>query len=287
MESHSVRERPNGAANGSEFGPAGPMRTFDVKRLGSVVHEIRRGTPAEVVVIIPLYNYAHTIAEALESVADQDIEQVSVIVANDCSADNGEQRAIAFLERHAARFAEARVVRHHRNQGPSMSRNSGIAHSREPFVFMLDADNRIRPPALSRLLEGLRHSGAAFAYSQLCLFGEQEGIGRGDVWDPARLAVGNYIDAMSMIRREALLTVGGYAALAEDGQVEDYDLWCRFAELGLGGVFLPELLCEYRVHGSSRSYTTQNYDTVMAEMSLRHPRLVKPPIAAGTTFDAP
>ena len=75
MESHSVRERPNGAANGSEFGPAGPMRTFDVKRLGSVVHEIRRGTPAEVVVIIPLYNYARTIAEALESVADQDIEQ--------------------------------------------------------------------------------------------------------------------------------------------------------------------------------------------------------------------
>jgi glycosyltransferase involved in cell wall biosynthesis len=264
---------------------AGPMRTFDVKRLGSVVYETRHDTAAEVAVIIPLYNYAHTIAEALDSVVGQDIAQVSVVVVNDCSADNGEQRAITFLDRHSARFAEARVVRHHRNQGPSMSRNSGIAHSREPFLFMLDADNRIRPPALSRLLEGLRYSGAAFAYSQLCLFGEQEGIGRGDVWDPSRLAEGNYIDTMSMLRREALLAVGGYAALAEDGQVEDYDLWCRFTERGLRGVFLPELLCEYRVHGSSRSYTTQNYDTVMAEMSLRHPRVVKPPRPTGQSSD--
>jgi glycosyltransferase involved in cell wall biosynthesis len=281
MDNTSVRRPPTGASDGSELSPAGPMRVFDVKRLGGIVHEIRRGAPAEVVAIVPLYNYGHTIVEALESVVDQDVPQVSVVVVNDCSSDDGEEKAIAFLDRHAARFAEARVVRHHRNQGPSMSRNSGIAHSREPFLFMLDADNRIRPPALSRLLEGLRHSGAAFAYSQLCLFGEQEGIGRGDVWDPARFAVGNYIDTMSMIRREVLQAVGGYAALAEDGQVEDYDLWCRFAELGLRGVFLPELLCEYRVHASSRSYTTQNYDTVMAEMSLRHPRLVKALIPTG------
>ena len=53
----------------------------------------------------------------------------------------------------------------------------------------------------------------------------------------------------------------------------------------IGGVFLPELLCEYRVHGSSRSYTTQNYDTVMAEMSLRHPRVVKPSSAAGISSE--
>ena len=73
--------------------------------------------------------------------------------------------------------------------------------------------------------------------------------------------------------------------VAEDGQVEDYDLWCRFTERGLRGVFLPELLCEYRVHGSSRSYTTQNYDTVMAEMSLRHPRVVKPPRPTSQSSD--
>ena len=280
-------KHPSDAAGDADSRRAGPLQSFDVTRLSGVVYESRHDCAAEVAVVIPLYNYAHTIVEALDSVVNQDLAQLSVVVINDCSADSGEKRAVAFLERHAERFAEARVVRHHRNQGPSMSRNSGIAHTHEPFLFMLDADNRIRPPALSRLLEGLRYSGAAFAYSQLCLFGEQDGIGLGDVWDPARLAEGNYIDTMSMIRREALLAVGGYAALAEDGQVEDYDLWCRFAELGLRGVFLPELLCEYRVHGSSRSYTTQKYDTVMAEMSLRHPRVVRPARPADGGSDTP
>ena len=285
---HGITEKhPSDAAGDAGFRRAGPLQAFDVTRLSSIVYESRRDCAAEVTVVIPLYNYAHTIVEALDSVVNQDLAQLSVVVINDCSADNGEKRVVAFLERHAERFAEARVVRHHRNQGPSMSRNSGIAHTHEPFLFMLDADNRIRPPALSRLLEGVRHSGAAFAYSQLCLFGEQEGIGQGDIWDPSRLAQGNYIDAMAMLRREALLAVGGYAALAEDGQVEDYDLWCRFVERGLSGVFLPELLCEYRVHGSSRSYTTQKYDTVMAEMSLRHPRVVRPARPADGGSDTP
>ena len=264
-----------GSANGPGLRWSGPMRTFDVGRLGSLVYECRRRSAAEVAVIIPLYNYAHMVTEALDSIVSQDLRDLSVVVVNDCSIDDGEKTAIRFLEQHTERFAEALVVRHHRNQGPSMSRNSGIAHTREPFVFMLDADNRIRSPALSRLLESLHHSGAAFAYSQLCLFGELEGIGFGDVWDPSRLATKNYIDTMAMVRRDALLAVGGYATLAEDGQLEDYDLWCRFLDLGLRGVFLPELLCEYRVHASSRSNTTQSYDTVMAEMSLRHPRLVK------------
>ena len=71
------------------------MRLFDVKRLGGIVHETRRGAPAEVVAIIPLYNYGHTIVEALESVVDQEIPQVSVVVVNDCSADDGEEKAIA------------------------------------------------------------------------------------------------------------------------------------------------------------------------------------------------
>src|SRR3982074_1998259 len=69
--------------------------------------------------------------------------------------DDGGQEAIAFLESHATRFTTARVVRHRRNQGLSMARNSGIAWSDEPFLFMLDADNHLRSPALSRLLDAL------------------------------------------------------------------------------------------------------------------------------------
>jgi glycosyltransferase involved in cell wall biosynthesis len=159
-----------------------------------------------------------------------------------------------------------------------MARNSGIAWSSEPYLFMLDADNRLRPPALSRLLEALQCSGAAFAYSQLCWFGEEDGIGIADVWEPERLAINNYIDAMALIRRDALLSVGGYAVLADDHGLEDYDLWCRFAELGLDGVFVPELICEYRVHAASmvRTRSIPNILALNAELALRHPSIFYP-----------
>jgi glycosyltransferase involved in cell wall biosynthesis len=253
------------------------MRSYDVTGLGEPVYQIRHGGTAQVVVLIPLYNYAGTVLEALESVVRQDLPALSVIVIDDASTDNGGEEARSFLEQHAGRFTEAQIVQHHHNQGLSMARNSGIAWSSEPYLFMLDADNRLRPPALSRLLAALECSGAAFAYSQLRWFGDEEGIGIADVWEPARLPHGNYIDAMALIRRDALLAVGGYAALADSHGWEDYDLWCQFAERGLEGVFLPELLCDYRVHAASmlRSRTNIHYDALMAEMRLRHPVLFR------------
>lgn len=159
-----------------------------------------------------------------------------------------------------------------------MARNSGIAWTSEPFIFMLDADNRIRPPALSRLRAALQYSGASFAYSQLARFGAEVGVGPAapaDIWEPSRLREGNYIDAMALIRRDALGRAGGYRVSAVEEGWEDYDLWCRFAEMGLEGVFIPELLCEYRVHDSSmlRTRTNPNGKELMAEMALRHPAL--------------
>src|ERR1051325_1046167 len=216
-----------------------PLRAFDIGGLSRVIYETRQEGAAEIVVVVPLYNYAQTLPEALASIVNQEFQPLSVIVVDDCSRDDGAQTAAAFLEQHRMRFSEARVIRHDRNQGPSMARNSGIAWSREPYLFMLDADNRLRPPALSRLMEALESSSAAFAYSQLRFFGEEDGIGIADIWQPSQLALGNYIDAMALIRRERLLEIGGYAVLAEDVSREDYDLWCRFAELSYEGVFVP------------------------------------------------
>jgi glycosyltransferase involved in cell wall biosynthesis len=262
----ATRRAPSGAR---------AMRLYDVVELGDIVYEARGGGEAELAVIIPLYNYAGSILEALDSVVEQDLSAFSLVVIDDCSTDEGGEETVRFLEQHASRFTEARLVRHRRNQGLSMARNSGIVWSGEPYLFMLDADNRLRPPALSRLLEAVQYSGAAFAYSQLRMFGDEDGIGIADVWEPARLAINNYIDAMALIRRDALLAAGGYAVLADDHGLEDWDLWCRFAELGFEGVFVPELMCDYRIHSASmiRTRTLGHILDLNAELALRHPGL--------------
>jgi hypothetical protein len=128
---------------------------------------------------------------------------------------------------------------------------------------------------LERLKSALETAGADFAYSQLFLFGERSGVGAADIWHIDRLRYKNTIDAMAMVRRAALVKAGGYAESAVANGWEDYDLWCRFYNMGALGVFVPELLCEYRTHKSSMVNTiTRSFHTeLVAEIALKYPSI--------------
>ncbi len=254
------------------------MRVFDIRSLGEVAVEHNGAAQADVAVVVPLYNYGNYIEDCLRSVVEQTLDRLSIVIVDDCSSDSGPDVAAEFLRQHAARFCSARIVRHKRNQGASMARNSGVAWSAEPLLFMLDADNRVRPPALARLKAALEIDDAEFAYSQLFIFGDEIGVGRADIWDIDRLRPSNAIDAMALIRRSALVKAGGYGVLPDDQGWEDYDLWCQFFTLGMRGVFVPELLCEYRRHGESRSEVEarKSHDVLVAQMALRYPAIFNP-----------
>ena len=58
-----------------------PMRLYDVSALGAVVYDSHNdGMSAEVAVIVPLYNYAGTVLDTLESLVRQDLPEFSVVV---------------------------------------------------------------------------------------------------------------------------------------------------------------------------------------------------------------
>ena len=139
--------------------------------------------------------------------------------------------------------------------------------------MVLDADNALRPPAVARLLEALEDAGAACAYSQLLHHGAGVGVGVGDVWRRESFVHDNYIDAMALVRRDAWAQVGGYAPV--DYGWEDYDFWCKFVEAALEGLFVPELLCRYRVHATSmlRTDTAAQRARLVETMMARHPWL--------------
>jgi hypothetical protein len=66
-------------------------------------------------------------------------------------------------------------------------------------------------------------------------------------WDPDRLRYGNFVDAMAMMRRSALLEVGGYTTDPRLYGWEDFALWCTFADRGWSGVRVPEIVARYRL----------------------------------------
>lgn len=239
----------------------------------------RERRPSDLVsTTVSLFNYGRFLEECLASVAAQTHPDLELIIVDDGSTDGSEKVAAAWLAQHKHRFARALLVRHLQNQGLSQARNTGFLLANADFVFVLDADNVIYPRAIARLYEALAGTDFGVAYSQLETFDEAPGLGYADIWDPAHLARGNYIDAMALIAKWAWQKVGGYTLMKLGW--EDYDLWCKFVEHGIAGVFVPEILCRYRIRSASmlRQITNPRVADLIQDMTARHPWLaLKPP----------
>jgi len=245
-----------------------------------VVFEVDHLRSAETTVVVPLYNYAGYVVEALESVRAQTVAELDLIVVDDASTDDSLAVARAWIEQHAERFNRVLLIRNTPNAGLGFARNVAFANAETPFVLPLDADNRLRPDCVEKLSAAIRASGAGLAYSHIRQFGDNDfEMGR-QVWNPGRLVYGNFIDAMALVRRSAWAQVGGYDHVRYGW--EDYDFWCRLAEHGQFAEQVPEVLAEYRVHGSSmlRSETEvyRNKVRLLEDMERRHPwlRLQRP-----------
>ena len=245
-----------------------------------VLFESGKRAESAVAVVISVFNHGHFVKEALESVKAQTLAERDLIVVDDCSTDDSVSLVQAWLQRNASAFSHAALLKNKVNSGLAWTRNAGFAFTDAPYIMVLDADNLLSPNCLERCLAEITRTGAAAAYPLLRRFGEGEGV-MGDVdWDPVRFATGNYIDAMAMVRRSAWARAGGYQKMEIATGWEDFSFWCRFAELGLRGCRVREILAHYRVHGNSMLHTETGLPEVqqgsVEQMRHKHPWLDLP-----------
>lgn len=222
-------------------------------------------------VITTLYNYGHTIVEALESVSRQTLKGLEVIIVDDCSPDNGLEVVLEWSKENASRFSRFSLLRHKTNQGLAIARNTAVFDSSGDYFFVLDADNHMLPRCAELHRQALDENPAfSFAYAMIAEFGDSDGLIGTLAWDKELLAMGNYIDAMAMIRRSSWEAVGGYKKLRGIGW-EDYELWLNFAQNEMLGVWIPNVLSRYRVHQSSmlRTQTKQKAQRKLLREELK------------------
>jgi hypothetical protein len=248
---------------------AGPPAAVPLVETPAYAHAAPR-----VSVCITVHDYEREVVEALRSVSGLQGDEHEVVVIDDASNDGSRQRVAEFADAHP--WLPLLLVGHEVNGGLGHARNAATAHARGELVLTLDADNQLYPSALDRLVAALdADPGASFAYGTLAVY---EGADPVDLlsfrpWDAVRLNVRNEIDALALLRREALDLVGGYATDARLLGYEDYDLWCRFAERGLFGVHVPEIVARYRRSQHSMIGLTTLDDTVARSlMRSRAPR---------------
>jgi glycosyltransferase involved in cell wall biosynthesis len=198
----------------------------------------------DVTVVVTNHDYGRFLEEAVASALNQDDGPPRVVVVDDGSTDRQTLEILDGLQ-------AAVQVHRQANAGVVAARNAGLALADTPYVLILDADDRLRPRALTALREPLdADPGLGFAYGITRFFGLWEGEMTMPPYDPYKLLYRHTIGATALMRRELVDAVGGFDPAFHG--YEDWEFWLHALHAGWRGRRVEEITLEYRRHGSTK-----------------------------------
>lgn len=222
---------------------------LDAPIAAPVAADARLASPG-VSVVIPAKNAAAYIGETVASALAQD-GVTEVIVVDDGSTDD----TVAIV--HGILDPRLRLMRNDAS-GVSSARNFGARDARGDWLMFLDADDRLRPDAVTTLLGAAKAAPrAVLVYGDYnTIDGAGRSIGRRDLLKrrlkPSgnvleRLAGGNFIvnGGIMLVRAADFRATGGFDISLH--YCEDWHCWCRLAATG-DFAYVPEILLDYRLH---------------------------------------
>jgi GT2 family glycosyltransferase len=255
------------------------MRTFVAPE---PTHPIAPGSAPSFSIIIPAYQAAEVITDAVESALAQTLPPHQVIVCDDGSTDD--------LRGALAPYAGEITLLHKEHGGVAGTRNLAIRAATGDFVASLDSDNKLLPEyieALTELAAARPDLDVLTTDAFLELDGEVYGRYYGEkgrfVTDNQRRGIihQHFVYANAAYRRQALLAVGGYDEFYDPTPyhgVEDTDLLIRIILAGARVGLVREPLAVYRIHSGSLSSNrprSMRGGVLVLERAASHPSLTK------------
>jgi GT2 family glycosyltransferase len=217
-----------------------------------------------VTVVIPAYNSAHYIGQALDSLQAQTVGDYEVIVVNDGSDDREE------LERLLHSHPLPIIYLSQENKGVSAARNAAIAVGRGEFYAQLDADDQWTPHYLEVQLGILKDNpDVALVYPNATIIGDTSDVelefmkispSEGEVNFITLVQQKCVVMTSVTARMNAIREVGMYDESLRS--CEDFDLWLRIVKNGGRIIYHRRPLVIYRRHegslSSDRVWMTRN-----------------------------
>ena len=203
--------------------------------------------------IMPVYNPpVHLLRSAIDSVRKQIYQNWELCIADDCSTDT---QVVQLLDECATLDERIKVVRRHENGHISAASNSALAVATGQWVAPLDHDDLLAEHALALVALTLsEHEDAGLVYSDEDKL-DESGLRRDPFFkpdfDPLLLLGQNFVNHLSVIRKDLVDQVGGYREGYEGSQ--DWDLILRVSELIRQEqvLHIPHVLYHWRVHAGS------------------------------------
>lgn len=220
-------------------------------------------------VIVPCYNQAIYLPEALQSVLDQDYPHWECIIVNDGSPDNTEDVAQQWTEKDS-RFKYFWKE----NSGVCNTRNFGVEQATGEYIIPLDGDDKIGPHYFSEAIAAFKKEPETkLIYSNTILFGDvnEEKINPDFVFD--KMVMENQIFNSAIFKKADFLAVGGYNPNMVDG-IEDWDFYLSLIKPTDKVIKLNAFHYYYRIKAISRSANiarqTQKNDAMLLQMFRNH-----------------
>jgi glycosyltransferase involved in cell wall biosynthesis len=161
-------------------------------------------------VVIPAYNAERFIAEAIQSVLAQTYEVTEIIVVDDGSSDHTCEAA--------AGFARTRIIKQS-NGGPGAARNTGVNAASGDWIAFLDSDD-LWLPRKTEVQLGYITTDAGVIHAN-----RFDPINFGNLWH--RQA--HITPSGALVRKQALMDVGGFEESRTIIGVEDINVWLKIA----------------------------------------------------------
>ena len=198
-------------------------------------------------VIMGVYNCASTLPDAIMSIQAQTVLDWEFIICDDGSTDETWKIASKF-QRQDNRIV---LLRNDKNLGLNATLNKCLSVARGKYIARMDGDDICAPERFEKELALYDEHPEAGVVSCSMSFFDDDGVFGKMLYDlapqPADLLHGSqFCHAGALMRRDVLLTLGGYSERDDTRRVEDYDLWVRMYAAGYRGFNTQEILYSMR-----------------------------------------
>jgi glycosyltransferase involved in cell wall biosynthesis len=225
-------------------------------------------------IIMPFYNAAPFLEEAVKSILNQTWSDFEFIIINDGSTDGSEKIIQAFSDKRIKYFLNKE------NMGLVYSLNKGLEAAEGPMIARMDGDDISLPDRLQKQFEYLRmHPDADLVATQVQLInekGQHTGFWKEDRENNSPelirefLAINNCIAHPTILAKAVIIKKLGYRS--SQGQAEDYDLWLRWISAGKTIHKLNDVLVKHRI--LPNSFTRNRQKNVFYKLAATKIRFV-------------
>ncbi len=213
--------------------------------------DIKKSAPL-VSVIMPAYNAAPFIEEAISSVVNQTVTDWELLVIDDGSCD-GTPEIVTKLAENDPRIS---LIINEENMGCAKTRNRGINIASGQYIAFLDSDDVWHPEKLERQIKKMQESGVEICYCSYGIIGVSGNKVRADylVSETAEfkdILMENYIQCSAMLIRADIVKKFMFNT---EFYHEDYILGLDMLRSGEKAVGCQEILLNWRYLENSRSF---------------------------------